>query len=534
MASMSGHSVPQVAQMVHVCIGVSTSSTTSDTSTKFCFCSAPMFSRSSEITPCNRHACCANPVRVIEPPCSASSSSLRTPESVPLPMDRKSTSVATGDEPCNISASAVSFFRRSNSACSFPLWAFHSCTICARCASDKSKLRATLCARLNTLRVCPGPAVDTSDSGLVNACAEEHALPSTRYVRNCRDKRSAMRFISLSLASPAFALSSTSAASRCSAAHGAQSPGGGAIGGTWPAELAGLALRRSSSTSTPFLLAHSRSASRVCASLASAYSFICRMSNLSCSIVCHRCWHSSRPMSERCSDACRRALSAVAASAFARSASTSASRLVTCVLWRSRHRLCACRFASRWRLRRCSASAASSSSEPLLDTREARLVFFPLAGFLGGSAAPRANAAGSAGRPSGAAPTGTCAPGGASMSIAGNGLVCISGALKCATPNDGCSCSEPPGERPSPAPNTAGPTPPSMMSVRNSCITKSSTSPTVRAMFANSEVWRNEFCLCGRTFSTMVALVPDRSQGTHAQSRQQRGFSRVRSAGSHA
>ena len=258
------------------------------------------------------------------------------------------------------------------------------------------------------------------------------------------------------------------------------------------------------------------------------------MSTFSCSIVCHRCWHSSRPMSERCSDACRRALSAAAASAFARSASTSASRLVTCVLWRSRHRLCACRFASRWRLRRCSASAASSSSEPLLDTREARLVFFPLAGFLGGSAAPRANAAGSAGTPSGAAPTGTCAPGGASMSIAGNGLVCISGALKYATPNDGCGCSEPPGERPSPAPNTAGPTPPSMMSVRNSCITKSSTSPTVRAMFANSEVWRNEFCLCGRTFSTMVALVPDRSQGTHAQSRQQRGFSRVRSAGSHA
>ena len=405
--------------MVHVCNGVSTSSTTSDTSTKFCICSAPMFSRSSEMTPCNRHACCAKPVRVICPPCSASSSSLRTPESVPLPMDRKSTSVATGDVPCSMSASAVSCFRRSKSACSFSLCALHRCTICARCASDRCKLRATTCARLNTLRVCPGPAVDTSGSGRVNACAEEHALPSTRYVRNCCVKRSATRFIAASLASPVFALSSTSAASRCnenessssaataaaafaraaslttspfgapngsgsvltsifldcamsmlssasrrssrSVAHGAQSESGGgaraargardpAPGFARPAELAGLALgdaRRSSSTSATFLLAHSRSASRVCDSLASAYSFICRMSTCSFSITCHRRWHSSRPTSERCSELCRRALSAAAVFAFARSASNSASRLVTCILWRSRHRLCACRFASR-------------------------------------------------------------------------------------------------------------------------------------------------------------------------------------------
>ena len=88
MASMSGHPGPQFAQILHVCRGFSTSPTISAARTKFCICSAPMFSRSSPMTPWSRHACCANVVSVIFPPCSSSSSLLYTPESVPFPMDR--------------------------------------------------------------------------------------------------------------------------------------------------------------------------------------------------------------------------------------------------------------------------------------------------------------------------------------------------------------------------------------------------------------------------------------------------------------
>ena len=113
-----------------------------------------------------------------------SSSSFRTMDNVPLPIERKSTSVATGEVPCNINASAVSFLRRSNNACSFSECVFHSCRTRARCVSLRFSARVISFARFSTDLVWPGPAgvwfADEGPSTDANATAEEHALPSTR------------------------------------------------------------------------------------------------------------------------------------------------------------------------------------------------------------------------------------------------------------------------------------------------------------------------------------------------------------------
>ena len=203
------------------------------------------------------------------------------------------------------------------------------------------------------------------------------------------------------------------------------------------------------------MLAHSRSASRVCDSLASAYSFICRMSTRSFSITCHRRWHSSRPTSERCSALCRRALSNGGGLRLR------AERVQLSLEIGDVHPVALAAPPLRLQVR------LALTLAPLLGVRGVVVVRpvvgyargapgLPLAGLLGGSAAPRANTAGSAGTSSGAAPEGACAAGGAPVSIAGNGLVCISATLKSATPNDGCGCSRPTGARPSPVLNDLG------------------------------------------------------------------------------
>mmetsp|Transcript_1326 Transcript_1326/g.5386 ORF Transcript_1326/g.5386 Transcript_1326/m.5386 type:complete len:390 (+) Transcript_1326:1200-2369(+) len=230
-ASMSGHPEPHLAQITQVCRGVSTSSTTSLTSTKFCSCSALMLARRSRITLSTRHACAAKPVSVSCPVRSSTSCSVMAPASVPAPMLMKSTSVATGLDPCSISASAVSFFRVSKILPSASAWSFHFATTARRWSSDSAISRAKRCARLNTLSGWPGPCAsmpahgDSSPSLGGPARIEytpicEHALPSTRKDLKCSVSFSAISLIASrqsSLCSLAPFLSSSCAA--CATAH---------------------------------------------------------------------------------------------------------------------------------------------------------------------------------------------------------------------------------------------------------------------------------------------------------------------------
>ena len=217
--------------MTHVCRGVSTSSTTLLTSSKFCSCSALMFARRSRITLSTRHACAANPVSVSCPVRSSTSCSVMAPARVPAPMLMKSTSVATGLDPCSISASAVSFLRVSKILPSACAWDFHLRTIHRRCVSVSSISRARKCARLNTLSGWPGPCASIPAHGEGSPSVGgperieytpicEQAFPSTRKDLKCSVSFSAMSLIAScvsSLLSSAPFFSSSCAA--CATAH---------------------------------------------------------------------------------------------------------------------------------------------------------------------------------------------------------------------------------------------------------------------------------------------------------------------------